>query len=253
MGIKQKFAKTVKGYSSGFGEVISEEPGAFFAMVFITGLVGVGIGGFGAGGVIDAMDRIDNTPQIGQEISIQQHQAALANLAAQRDALDKMGGYTPSGVSALQNLIDVPEDAQQNRAEMEQKNQSYRSLLNDFTTSIHLDTRLNEADVKNLAEQFEAVHGKIENVTSFKNGIDYADIMESRARTDGGTYGTELEKAKYVNEKASGFSGNNFSGTGALGLFLFPWLLAMAGGIAHRPLERWSKEQPAKKAGKYTH
>jgi hypothetical protein len=253
MSIKQTFAKTVKGYSSGFGEIISTEPAAFFTMAFFTGLIGVGVGGFGAGGVIDAMDRIDNTPQIGQEISIQQHQAALANLAAQRDALDKMGGYTPSGVSALKNLIDIPEDAQQNRAEMEQKNQSYRSLLNDFATSIHLDTRLNEADVKNLAEQFEAVHGQIEDVTRFENDIDYADIMESRVRADGGTFGTELEKAQAVNDMADGFSWNNFSGAGALGIFLFPWLLAIAGGLAHRPLDRWSKEQPVKKAGKYTH
>lgn len=253
MSIKQTFAKNVKGYSSGFGQIVGDGPEAFFCMVFLTGLVGVGIGGFGAGGVIDAMDRIDNTPQIGQEISLQQHQAALANLAAQRDALDKMGGYTPAGVSALQNLIDIPEEAQQNRAEMEQKNHTYRSLLNDFVTSVHLDTRLNEADVKSLAEQFETVHGQIEEVTRFENGIDYADIMESRARTAGKTYGSELEKAQAVNEMADGFSWNNFSFSGSLGLFLFPWLLAIAGGIAHRPLDRWSKEQPAKKTGKYTH
>jgi hypothetical protein len=247
MSIKQKFAKTLKGYSSGFGEVVGEGPELLLAMGIFTGIVGVGIGGFGVGGVMDAMDDIDNRPQIGQEISIQQHQAALANLAEQRNALNEMGGYTPAGVSALQNLIDIPEDAQQNRATMEQQNQTYRSLLNDFVTSVHLDTRLNEADVKSLAEQFEATHGQIEDVTSFEHGIDYADIMESRARTDGSTYGTELKKAQAVNDMADGFSANNFSTGGALGLFLFPWLLAIAGGLAHKPLDRWSKEQPVKK------
>lgn len=195
MSIKQKFAKTLKGYSSGFGEVVGEGPELLLTMGILTGILGVGIGGFGVGGVMDAMDDIDNRPQIGQEISIQQHQAALANLAEQRNALNEMGGYTPAGVSALQNLIDIPEDAQQNRATMEQQNQTYRSLLNDFVTSVHLDTRLNEADVKSLAEQFEATHGQIEDVTSFEHGIDYADIMESRARTDGSTYGTELKKS----------------------------------------------------------
>lgn len=247
MSIKQKFAKTLKGYSSGFGDVVGEGPELLLMMGIFTGIIGVGIGGFGAGGVTDAMNQIDSTPQIGQEISIQQHQAALANLAAQRNALNEMGGYTPAGVSALQNLIDIPEDAQQNRATMEQQNQTYRSLLNDFVTSIHLDTRLNEADVKSLAEQFEAVHGQIEDVTAFEHGIDYADIMESRARADDDTYGSELQKAKDVNNMADGFSANNFNTGGALGLFLFPWLLAIAGGLAHKPLDRWSKDKPAKK------
>ncbi|TNE27589.1 MAG: hypothetical protein EP349_08975 [Alphaproteobacteria bacterium] len=247
MSIKQKFAKTLKGYSSGFGEVVGEGPELLLMMGIFTGIIGVGIGGFGAGGVMDAMDRMDNTPQIGQEISIQQHQEALANLAEQRATLDKMGGYTPAGVSALQNLIDIPEDAQQNRAAMELQNQIYHSLLNDFVTSVHLDTRLNEADVKSLTEQFEATHGQVEDVTPFDNGIDYADIMESRARADGGTYDTEFDKAKGINNMADGFSWNNFSTGGALGLFLFPWLLAIAGGLAHKPLDRWSREQPAKK------
>jgi len=251
MSIKQTFAKTLKGYSSVFGEIISDGPETLVGLALITGIVGVGLGGFGAGGVMDAMDNIDNTPQIGQEISIQQHQAALANLAEQRATLDKMGGYTPSGVSALKNLIDIPEDAQQDRATLEQQNQGYRSLLNDFVTSIHLDTRLHEADVKSLAEQFEATHGQIEDVTAFKHGIDYADIMESRARADGGTYETELKKAQAVNDMADGFSANNFAPFGALGVFLFPWLLAIAGGLAHKPLDRWAKEQPTKKGFKH--
>jgi len=250
-GLKQKFADKALGYIGSFRDVVLYDEETFITGTILTIALGVTIGGVGIGTVIDNMDTIDGTPQIGQEISVQQHTEALATLQAQRDILSDHDGYIPPAVSSLENLITVPKVAQDTRDDYEVQKDKYKGLMDDFMTSVHLDERLNEADVMELVENFEGTHGPVELVTSFSAGVDYADIMESRVRIGDQEFVSELEEAQFVNEAASGFSKNNFNGYGALGFTLLPWLLFFAGAAAERPLGRWKRGE-TKRSG-YKH
>ncbi len=250
-GLKQRFAEKVLNYVGSFRDEVLYDEETFTTAAFLSVALGAAVGGVGIGAVMDNMDAIDATPQIGQEVSIQQHTEALATLQAQRDVLSDHEGYIPPAVSSLENLIEVPQVTQDTRDDYEVQQDKYKGLMDDFMTSVHLDTRLNEADVMELVETFEDTHGAVEFVTSFDDGVDYADIMESRARTSAQEFDSELEKAQFVNEAASGFSKNNFNFYGALGFSVLPWLLFFAGAAAERPLGRWKRGE-TKRSG-YKH
>ncbi len=247
MGIKRGIGKFGDGYKKEFGGVAAAAP---IGTLIFTALFGIGTGGFGTGVAIDALNITDDQPRAGQQVSIEQHRQALANLETQREALAELGGYAPQGTSALERLIEIPQDAQANRQAAEAQQQNYRSAMNDFITSVHLDARLNEQDVQNLVTEFKAEHGKISEVTDFRRSIDYADLNVTRAWAENRDFASEFEKAKAVNERAAGYTPSNFSTKGALGTALAPWLLLILTGMAGGPLRRWANEKPKPKKTK---
>ena len=242
---KQAFAKGARGYAEIFGEVLVEAPPVPFIAAAI---LGAAVGGASIG-VIDATKPLDDTPQLGQEIAIDQYEAALDVLSEKRDAYRKAQGSSYFTPGPLENIIDVTEDDKGNKDAAVAAETSYKSLLDSFVSSVHLDARLNEEDAKGLLDSFEQAHGQIEDVTSFEYELDYNDLMEARASSELAQDASDENKAKQINQLADTNLEENFwmiSGVTA-GV---PFALAIIFGLMGGTLRRWEKNEPKKRKPK---
>jgi hypothetical protein len=250
MGLKKSFAKKANSYQRSMKNYLSE---ADILFVIPPAILGAALG-FGSSFAIDTLKPLDNQPHMGQEIAVQQHQAALTQLEQQHKALQDAQSAAHFTPQSLGEIIPLTEEDQSNKGSAIEIQKQYESMLDAFVTSVHVDKRLNEADAKSLMEAFEATHGDIEEVTSF-TGLDYNDLDEARAWAGEPSEAvSEKELAQSINKYADQTHEQGTSlmiGGGAAVLpFLISILFAMMGG----PLRRWETETPKPtKPGKYTH
>ncbi|TNE27587.1 MAG: hypothetical protein EP349_08965, partial [Alphaproteobacteria bacterium] len=99
MGLKKSFAKKALNYNRTLAREIHDTP----LPLVVFGIAGLAVA-FGGGWATDAYKSLEDQPQIGQEASIQQHQAALTQLQEQRDALISAQGnerFTPGLLTSI--------------------------------------------------------------------------------------------------------------------------------------------------------
>jgi len=249
MGIKKSFAKKALNYNRSLGRAIDDTP----LPIIVFGLAGLTVA-FGGGWAIDAYKPLENQPQMGQEASIQQHQSALTQLQETRDALRTVQGDDHFTPQLLNSIIEAPENQANNDDGAERLKDDYNRMLNAFVGSVHIDSRLNEADAQKLLTDFESAHGAVDKVTSFA-ALDYNDLYEARTWAEKhGQDGNELQQAQAINERADKTREWGVFLGGGIGTFIGPWLLMLLIAIPGGTLRRWEKETPKpKKTGKYTH
>lgn len=250
MGLKKSFAKGARGYQN--------EMKAFFnewgpVPVFLAGILGAGIG-FGTTFAVDGFKPLEDRPQLGQEIAVQQHEAALVQLEQQHNALKTAQSAAHFTPQALGTIIELSEEDRGNSgAALEIKN-NYDRLLNAFVTSVHVDKRLNEADAQKLLTAFEKAHGRVDDVTDFQKSLDYNDLLEARAWAAENVTGSETDIAMAVNERAGKTREWSTFWTVGGGTAALPFLTMILFGLMGGTLQRWEREEPKpKKPGKYTH
>lgn len=242
---KQAFAKGARGYAKVFGEVLVEAPPAPF---IISAILGAAVGGAGIG-LIDLAKPLDDTPQLGQEIAIEQYESALNVLSEKRDVYRQAQGSAYFTPGPLENIIEVTEDDKGNKNSAIEAETSYKSLLDSFVSSVHLDARLNEKDAKSLLDNFEQAHGQIEDVTSFEHELDYNDLMDARASDELAQDAPDMNKAQQINRLSNTNLEESFW-TIAGGAAGTPFILAILFGLMGGVFERWEKNEPKKRKPK---
>ena len=251
MGLKKSFAKNANSYQREMKDALTEVGPL---VLFPAAIIGVAIG-FGGLTATDAFKPVNDDPHLGQGIAIQQHQAAITELAQQHKALQDAQSAAHFTPQSLGTIIDLSEEDQNNKGTAIETESHYKTLLDAFVTSVHVDKRLNEADAQTLLQAFETEHGDIEDVTSFKNGLDYNDLDEARAQVGDRQNGeSEQEFAQSINKQAD--KANDWTafwvvgGTTTALPFLASILFAMMGG----PLRRWERDVPKpRNNGKFNH
>lgn len=249
-GIKQKFAKFALGHNEFWSEgfkVAGPVP------LMLMGVMGAAIGGLSIP-VTDAVKGLEDTPQIGQEVALEQYDGVLEQLSSVRAELNDVKGAAHQMPETLGNMLNLEgADAAEKQSSTETQAR-YDQLRDGFVTSVHLDQRLNEEDVKDLLTEFETAHGAIEDVTSFAYGLDYNDLNEARLWAADLSDSSELDKAKAINERADEVHEGDIPlivGGVASGL---PLLLMLLISLARRPLTNWSQGRPAvPKSQKFQH
>lgn len=250
-GLKKKFGEKALGYNKIMGECLAEVPPF---PIFVAGILGLATGSLTMLST-DALKPLEDQPQMGQEIAIQQHTEALNTLEEQRNAFvqaQSASHYTPESLSSLITLSDEDKN---NTGDAIATEEQYNDLLTAFVTAVHVDKRLNEVDAQNLISNFENTHGQVEDVTDFKYGIDVNDLMEARAQVEQYQDLTEKERAEAINAQAA--SANDWEtfvtvGGGTAGFpFVASILILMFGGT----LKRWRDDKPKPKhnTGKFNH
>ena len=249
-GIKQKFAKLALGHNEFWNGGFRQAGPAPLMVMF---LMGGAIGGLSIP-VMDGVKALEDTPQIGQEVALEQYGSVLEQLSDVRAELNGVKGATHEMPETLGDMLNLGEDAVVSKQASIETKTRYDQLRDGFVTSVHLDQRLNEEDVKGLMTAFETTHGAIEDVTSFEQGLDYNDLNEARLWAEDLSDMSELDKAKVINERADEFHGeraNLIIGGVASALPLFLMLLI---SLAKRPLTNLSQGRPAvPKSQKFQH
>jgi len=251
MSFRKSFAKKANSYQRGMKNYMNEADIFFVVPPLIIGAA-LGLGGAFS---TDVLKPLDSQPHMGQEIAVQQHQAALTQLKEQQNALKEAQSAAHFTPQSLGTIIELSAEDQSNKGNAIEIQNQYSSMLDAFVTSVHVDKRLNETDAKNLMETFETAHGAIEDVTSFHTALDYNDLDEARAWVDERAADEDEQflarsinsRASEVNEKSAFLA---VGGTAALLPFLLSLLLATMGG----PLKRWERDVPKpKNTGKFNH
>ena len=245
MGLKKSFAKGALGYQSGMKEFFNE---CGPIPIIFAGILGAGIG-LGSTFAVDAFKPLENQPQLGQEIAIQQHQAALVQLEQQHNVLKNAQSAAHFTPQALGSIIELSEEDRGNSGAALEIQNNYNRLLNAFVTSVHVDKRLNEADAQQLLTAFENAHGRVDAVTDFNKRLDYNDLYEARAWAAENTTGSETDIAKAVNQRAGETNEwNSFWTVGGTTAAL-PFLTMILFGLMGGTLRRWERDQPKPKSG----
>ena len=245
MGLKKSFASKANGYQRGMKEIFYE---CGPVPVFLAGILGAGIG-FGTTFAVDAYKPLESQPQLGQEIAVQQHQAALVQLEQQHNTLKNAQSAAHFTPQALGSIIELSEEDRGNSGAALEIQNHYNKLLNAFVTSVHVDKRLNEADAQQLLTAFENAHGRVDAVTDFKKGMDYNDLYEARAWAAENVTGSEMEIATAINERAGETNeGKTFWTIGSTTAAL-PFLTMILFGLMGGTLRRWERDQPKPKSG----
>ena len=248
MGVKKTFAKKALNYNRKMGHAFNESPGPLALSL----LAGAAVA-FGGGYAVDAYKPLENQPQMGQEASIQQHQTALTQLQEQRDALISAQGNENFTPGLLTSIIETAPADQAEKAQAERLATEYNRMMEAFIGSVHIDTRLNEQDAKQLVTAFEAAHGDVDDVTSFQK-LDYNDLFEARSwAAEEANSGSELERAKAVNERADQTREWGAFLGGGIGTAAAPWLLMLLIAIPGGMLRRWETEKPKPKKTQFKH
>jgi len=249
-GIKQKFAKFALGHNDFWSEGFRD---AGPLPIVLMGIMGAAIGGIGIP-VTDAVKGLEDIPQIGQEVALEQYDGVLGQLSSVRAELDGVKGAAHQMPETLGNMLNLEggdAEAMQSSTEAQAR---YDQLRDGFVTSVHLDQRLNEEDVRDLITEFETAHGEIEDVTSFDHGLDYNDLNEARLWSEDLSDSSELDKAKAINARADEVNEKEIPliiGGVVSGL---PLLLMLLISIGRRPLTNWSQGRPAvPKSQKFQH
>lgn len=251
MGLKKSFAKKANSYQRGMRGYLNDGgPMAFIPPAIVGAIIG-----FGSTLATDSLKPVNDQPQMGQEIAVQQHQAALTQLAQQHKALQKAQSAAHFTPQSLGTIIELSEEDQNNKGTAIELENRYHTLLDAFVTSVHVDQRLNEANAKSLLQAFEAEHGAIEDVTSFQAGLDYNDLDEARAWVGDPSSGeSEKERAQRINNRADETNESNTFWTVGSTAAALPFLISILFAMMSGPLRRWEYEQPKpQKPGKYTH
>lgn len=250
MGLKKSFAKGARSYQSGMKEFFDE---CGPVPIFLAGIIGAGVG-FGSSLAVDGFKPLENQPQMGQEVAVQQHQAALVQLEQQHNALQNAQSAAHFTPQALGSIIELSEEDRGNSGAAVETRNNYDRLLNAFVTSVHVDKRLNETDAQQLLTAFENAHGQIDDVTDFKASLDYNDLHEARAWVAENVTGSETDIAMAVNKRADQTNEWSTFWTVGSGAAALPFLTMILFGLMGGTLRRWESGQPKpKKTGKYAH
>jgi len=167
-------------------------------------------------------------------------------LSEKRDAYRDAQGSAYFTPGPLENIIEVTEDDKGNKNSAIEKETAYKSLLDSFVSSVHLDERLNERDAKSLLDNFEQAHGQIEDVTTFEYELDYNDLMDARASDELAQDAPDVSKAKQINQLSNTNLEESFwtiagSAAGT------PFILAILFGLMSGVFKRWEKNEPKKR------